>query len=349
LAKKTTAIAITVLASSVYLSGCGLFSVGKKDKIDPPQNISYTKQSEQVTSKNMDAKATKNSVMTELYLVDRNGYVVSKTLPLPKSTSVAKQALQYLVNGGPVEDMLPNGFRAVLPVNTEVNLNIKDGTAIADFSSEFKNYKAEDEERILQSITWTLTQFNSIKNVEIQVNGKPLTEMPVNGTPINPDGLSRADGINVDTSGVADITNTHPLTVYYLAQNGKNYYYVPVTKRVPNSQTDDISAAVNELIKGPDLQSSLVSGFLPDAALVSKPKVVNGNVTLNFNKSILDNFDHKMISDDVLNALVLSLTEQQGIESVTVEVDGNTHLVNEEGKSLTKPVTRPQKVNTGSF
>ena len=57
----------------------------------------------------------------------------------------------------------------------------------------------------------------------------------------------------------------------------------------------------------------------------------------------------KDISEHVLNTLVLSLTEQPGIEGVAVTVNGKAELVDEEGKKLTEPVTRPEKVNTGSF
>ena len=38
------------------------------------------------------------------------------------------------------------------------------------------------------------------------VNGEPLKEMPVNGTPINQEGLTRANGINNDLSDVIDVT-----------------------------------------------------------------------------------------------------------------------------------------------
>lgn len=56
-----------------------------------------------------------------------------------------------------------------------------------------------------------------------------------------------------------------------------------------------------------------------------------------------------MISNEVLDPLVLTLTEQKGIKSVAVEVDGSTKVVTEDGKSVSEPVTRPEKVNTGSF
>ncbi|RLQ98017.1 GerMN domain-containing protein [Falsibacillus albus] len=346
-------IAITVLASSMYLSGCGLFGGNNKEKLDPPQDVSYLKEGKSVDAsadKNSN-KATEKAIQTELYLINKDGYVVAQTFALPNTQSIAKEALEYLVDGGPVTEMLPNGFRAVLPADTEVlGVDIKDdGKAVVDFSKEFTKYQAADEQKILQAITWTMTQFDTVKKVELRVNGTPLKEMPVKGTPISADGLSRADGINMDTSGVADITNTHPITVYYLSQNGKGYNYVPVTKRVDNSERDDVAAVVKELVDGPGYNSNLVTDFLPDVKLVDAPEFDAGKVTLNFNESVLGSFKEKKISQYLMNSLVLSLTEQPEIKSVAIEVNGSTKLVDDQGESLTEPVTRPEKVNTGSF
>ena len=56
-----------------------------------------------------------------------------------------------------------------------------------------------------------------------------------------------------------------------------------------------------------------------------------------------------MISKHVINSLVLSLTEQPGVESVAITVQGNAEIVTDDGEKITEPVTRPEKVNTGSF
>lgn len=356
--KAKVSIAVSVLASSVYLSGCGLLSFGDdKEKIDPPQDLSYLKEGEKVdTAKgeeaekevNKEEEANAETVMTELYLIDKNGYVVSQSLPLPGEESVAKQAIEYLVKNGPVENVLPNGFRAVLPADTQVTVDIKEGTAIADFSPEFNNYQPEDEQRILQSVTWTLTQFDSVEKVELRVNGYPLTEMPVNGTPIDEKGLTRKVGINVDTSGVVDPTSTKPLTVYYVSQTDDKSYYVPVTKRVSSNSVDEVTAVVNELIDGPGYSSSLASDFT-GAKLLDDPKVEDGTVTLNFNEAVYGSLEEKMVSEHMLNSLVLSLTEQKGIKGVSVLVNGEATVVSKDGETITEPVTRPENVNTISF
>ncbi|TMU85742.1 sporulation protein [Bacillus sp. BHET2] len=355
--KAKVSIAVTVLASSVYLSGCGLLSFGDgKEKIDPPQDLSYLKEGEKVdTAKGGESEkkvskeeANAETVMTELYLIDKKGYVVSQSLPLPGQESVAKQALEYLVVNGPVQNVLPNGFRAVLPADTQVTVDIKDGKAIADFSPEFNNYQPEDEQKILQSVTWTLTQFDSVEKVELRVNGYPLTEMPVNGTPIDDKGLTRKVGINVDTSGVVDPTSTKPLTVYYVSQTDDKTYYVPVTKRVSSKSVDEITAVVNELIDGPGYSSSLASDFT-GAKLLDDPKLEDGTVTLNFNEAVYGSIEEKIVSEHMLNSLVLSLTEQKGIKGVSVLVNGEATTVSKDGKTITEPVTRPENVNAISF
>jgi germination protein M len=344
------------LAASGFISGCGLFEKGK-EKLDPPKEVSYLKEGQELESSPGNAakqqiaseEEAEKTVTRDLYLIDRNGFVVAQTLPLPASDSPARQVLEHLVADGPVTEILPNGFRTVLPADTTVDVDIKDGTAVVDFSKEFAKYEAKDEKKILQAITWTLTQFDSIERVQLKMNGHQLKEMPVDGTPISKEGLTRRDGINLEESGVADITNTRPLTVYYLTQADDEPYYVPVTKRVPNTEADDVTAVVNELAEGPGMMNALISGLSSDAKLLKDPEVKEGVVTLHFNEAVLGGAGENVISEETLKSLVLSLTELEDVKSVDISVEGKEKLVNEKGESLTAPVSRPEKVNAGSY
>ncbi|WP_459499240.1 GerMN domain-containing protein [Bacillus sp. C1] len=338
---------VCTVVSAALLAGCGLLNNEKEtEQIDPPKQVTYTDGEKKTATKEKQGQ-TKNY---ELYLVDKNGYVVPQTLalPAPKQNEVVKQTLEYLVKDGPVENLLPNGFKAVLPAGTTMSMNLKkDGTAVIDFSKEMKNYKKEEERQIVESVAWTLTQFKDIKQVQFQINGEKLTKMPVAGTPVG-EGVSRADGINFDDEQVTDVTNTKPVTLYFMAQSNKQQYYVPVTRRVAEGKENDITTVVNELVKGPT-HGSLLNDFNSGVKLITNPKLQNGNVTLNFNENIYANKDKNMISNYVLKSLVLSLTEKQGVKNVSIEVNGKANLVNEKGEKLTKPVDRPQNVNTGSF
>lgn len=381
-----SALAATLLVTSALASGCGMLDFQKKEEIDPPQDIAYLEDStetevtanvetetedgtlegteegkeegkgtdvnkeEEGTEKADESGEKAGTSQTEIYLIDANGYVVPQTLTLPKAENEAKQALEYMVANGPVSEILPNGFKAVLPADTSINsVEIKEGVATVDFSKEFKEYKAEEETSILEAITWTLTQFDGVKQVKLQIEGTALSEMPVNKTAI-PSAASRNMGINTDTSESSDIMNTRPVTVYFMAGDTDNYYYVPVTKRVSNSE-GDVEAVLSSLIKGPGYSTPLVSEFRPDTELLDEPGLKDGVVSLNFNESIYSSFDgeEKVVSEHLLNELVLSLTEQKGIDKVDVQVNGKYDLMKEDGKKLTEPVSRPESLNTGKY
>lgn len=338
------------IATSVLLAGCGWLGGDQKENIDPPQEDVTWSDDANLDGNDQDETAIDSLNPQVLYLIDENGYVVPQTLalPLPETLEVAKQALQYLVEGGPVSHLIPDGFRAVLPEGTEIDLDIQEGTAIVDFSNEFSTYNPKDEMRILQAVTWTLTEFENVERVHFRINGHQLDAMPANGTPIG-DGATRNDGINIDTAGVMDITNTRPVTVYFIYQEGDNKYYVPVTKRVSNEVDNDIEAVVQALVQGPSIRSELLPGLNHSVALLEPPTIEDTQVTLNFNEAISESFTTMMITEDTLNSLVLSVTEQPGIESVSILVNGEAEAVTQDGESLAEPVTRPEKLNTGSF
>lgn len=338
-----------LIALSIIVSGCSLGSEKTMNETDPPP-VSYVDESVSFDSNVEETSKEMVSEMTtrELYLIDQNGLVAPQALQLPKSEGVARQALEYLVQDGPVSELLPNGFQAVLPPGTEIfGVNIKDGVAIADFSEQFKDYRPEDELKILQSITWTLTQFESVETVKIRINGYDQEVMPVNGTPIG-EGFSRANGINMETNNMVDVSNSKGVTLYFLSQNGENVYYVPVTRRV-NSNEDQLKAVVTQLLAGPSNFTNLLTDFRHGVQLIEEPRYANGVVTVNFNEALLNHIEGTAISEEVLNLLVLSLTEQAGVEKVAIEVNGDNKILMATGEFLSEPVARPLKVNSGKY
>jgi germination protein M len=53
-----------------------------------------------------------------------------------------------------------------------------------------------------------------------------------------------------------------------------------------------------------------------------------------------------MINNDVLQPLVLSLTEQKGVKSIEIQINGKLTALDQQGKPLSQPVSRPKDVNT---
>lgn len=354
--KRFQAATILVIVSMLFLTACSFGMKDKAKEMDVPP-VSYIDEDEPLQfeeegddngeDKNANEQATEQQelVERELYLIDANGLVVPHTFALPKTESVLKQALEYLVEDGPISDMLPNGFQAVLPAGTTVDVNLKeDGLVIADFSTEFNDYDPEKELQILQAITWTLTQFDNVDKVKIRINGYDQETMPKNGTPIG-DGWTRENGINLEKDAVTDIVNSKGVTLYFLAQYGDETYYVPVTRRVSVSSDEDmIALAVKELLKGPSIHSPLLTDFRQGVELLDEPRYANGEVTLNFNEAILSELQSSAISEEALNMLVFTLTEQPGIESVAIEVNGEANVLSEDGNVI-EAVSRPASIN----
>jgi len=335
--------------SAMLLSGCGLFGPEKETiSIDaPPQSEVATDVPSSTTTPGAATETPEPAVQATsermVYLLDANGYVVPVSLSLPKVEGLAKQALSYMVKGGPVESMLQGGFSAVLPKGTEVKgLLIKNGVATIDFSKEFKAYDEKDEKRILDAVTRTLTEFSNVKTVQIWVNGTPLTEMPAANTPITQ--LDRDHGVNLELADGAVPGNTSTVTVYFQGQlDDARTYYVPVTRLVPET-ADVAKAAVEELIKGPKQGSQLFSSLLRTTRVLDV-KQEKDLVTVNLSSDILKYDDGKEASPEALQSLVLSLTESTGAKQVQLLVEGKP-LANTD---YTKPVSRPIQLNPMQF
>ena len=335
---------IFAIAAMIPLVGCGVEKQSGSNINPPPSHQKAVQkdkdQAKTAATQSTDQKKAK-TVNREVYLIDQNGHVTPQTFALPNTPSPATDVLKYLVKDGPVEELLPDGFQAVLPAGTTFTVNLADGVATVDFSKEFANYKASQEEQIMEAITWTLTQFDTIDHVKLSLNGKMLNQMPVAKTPIAPDGLSRKDGINVTLGNVVDLRASDSVTIYYLSQNDSgDTYYVPVTRRI-DATKDMLSAKVDALIHPPVSDASLESPFNTDAALVDEPVVKDGIVTLNFNEQLFNDPKKRVVSDKAVNCLALSLIGTDGIKKVAVEVKGKAEMTLDNGKALTEPVTKP--------
>ncbi|MFD1065414.1 GerMN domain-containing protein [Oceanobacillus locisalsi] len=330
----------------VLLAGCFKGEQSSKE-VDPPQNaeaVNGEEAADEEATDEEDAAAApeEDTVSRELYLIDSNGMVASQMidLPVPEENQVAQQVVEYMVKGGPVTPMLPNGFQAVLSEDTEV-LGIdlqEDGTIVVDLSGDFSEYEASSELPILEAVTHTLTQFDNVHKVKLRVDGVDLKEMPVNGTPIN-NGYTRANGINLTNNDTLDYFNSSPVTMYYPAEQENNRYYVPVTQYVEMEDEKDITGVINELINGPGYQNQVVNVFSPEAALTEDPVIEEGVANLTFNEGILMDAEQHIISDEVMETVVRTLTERPEIDAVNVQVENVDEVFNENGEPYSAPVS----------
>ncbi|WP_246031680.1 GerMN domain-containing protein [Salibacterium salarium] len=346
------------------LQGCGFGNnEGSGEMDEPPEEVTEeiewedlesgdeeggTEEEEMEESSSEEGNETDGNTDTverELYLLDEEGMVVPQTFELPKEEGVLNQSLEYLVSEGPLTSMLPNGFQAVLPAGTEVDVHLtENGTAITDFSPEFRDYDPKHEQSILQAVTWTLTQFENVDDVSFQINGYEQETMPVNDTPIG-ESYSRENGINLENGQVSDMTGSDSVTIYFLSQNQDASYYVPVTRRIKGQEEGSLlGAAMEELVKGPSPESSLYDVFREGTSLADEVTIDGKTASLSFNEGLLTEQEGTAVSDEALHAIALSATEFEGIEEVELNVEGVDDVVKVNGESV-EPLARPALVN----
>ncbi|SPF43119.1 conserved hypothetical protein [Candidatus Desulfosporosinus infrequens] len=172
-----------VFLSLIFLMGCGTLEtlVNKDgtatsfgdfiggDKTTPPTTSTETT----VTP----AETSADSMTIALYFADSTGkYLVKEQRVLPKTASLARETVTEWLKG-------PAGIKgttllASVPTSTMLlDIAIKENVAIIDLSKEFLRPNPKvSHEAALYGLVDTLTQFSTIKQVQIRIEGKPLTK-----------------------------------------------------------------------------------------------------------------------------------------------------------------------------
>ncbi len=268
-----------------------------------------------------------NVESSPIFLMDKNSYVALTSVALSSENVInkARELIKILTIGG-MDSKIPSGFSAIIPPNTEVlNLSFENGVLKVDFSKDLLNVSEDLEERLVESIVYTLTSLENVDRVIIYVEGDILTKLPK--TKINlPPALDKTFGINkeFDLTSTKNITD---VTIYYINQINDNYYYVPVTKYV-NDTRDKASIVIDELAKNFDFNKNLMS-FLNEGTQLVSSNIKDGKMLLNFNEDILNNSISGDISKEILDTISLSMGANYEVSEVVFYV-GDRKLYNVE-------------------
>ncbi len=273
---------------------------------------------------NLDIKEELEYVNTEvesspIFLMDQNSYVALTNVAVNEANieSKARQLIKVLTIGG-MDSKIPSGFSAIIPPNTEVlNLSYENGIIKVDFSKDLLDVSENLEEKMVESIVYTLTSIDKVDGVIIYVEGDILTKLPKSKINL-PSTLNKTFGINkeFDLTSTKDITD---VTIYYINQISDNYYYVPVTKYI-NDDRDKMSIIIDELSSSLDVNKNLMS-FLNEGTKLVSSEIAEGNMYLDFNSDILNDSVGEDISKETLDVISLSVGANFEVKSVVLSVD----------------------------
>lgn len=268
-----------------------------------------------------------------IYLLDSNNYVAGTTISFVDKPNNKEEKIRLLIESliidGKRQNSIPNGFRAIIPVGTKIlDIKIEDDLVKVDFSKELLETKEEYEEKILESIIYTITSIKGINRVSISVEGVPLTKLPKTNI-LLPLIIDKSIGINkkYDLVNRNDITS---VTIYYTNKVKDNFYYIPVTKYF-NGKKDKIKIIIDELAGGPIYETNLMSFLSANAKLLDYDREDN-KMLLNFNQNIFSDIEEKNILEEVSYSIAYSIFDNYDVSEVLFSVN------NEVIKSIKKDI-----------
>ena len=251
-----------------------------------------------------------------IYLLDNNNYLSRAKASVNNQDEITKATdlIEILTENGKKTSTIPNGFKTVLPKNTKVlDLTLKDKILTINFSKEFNNVTIDYEEKLIESLIYTLTSIEGIDKIKILIEDKPLTELPNSKIKL-PEYLDKHYGINkqYELTSLEDIDS---YTIYYVLNYNDEVYYTPVTKYINNQNQDKVKIIINELATSLVYESNLMS-YLDTNVKLLDYELTDNVIKLNFNDLILSDITNNLILEEVMYTIGLSLCEDLDIEEV---------------------------------
>ncbi|WP_268627315.1 GerMN domain-containing protein [Paenibacillus alvei] len=330
-----------VLTLPLLLTACN----GTSGAIDPPPADVEAKMMTAADGKsginvNPTDAAQQQANMT-IYAQDRHGYLapISYQWNSEDPAVVAQASLEMLVKDGVHKGMLPPGFTATLPKGTSLKVTLKpeQKTAFVELSKDFATYDKNDERKVMESITWTLTSLPNVDQVQLWVDSKKLSEMPVDHTPMDTP-LSRQLGINLEKDLSVNYLRSMPVTLYFssYSEEGKAYF-IPVTRLVEPS-SDLVRATLEQMISGP-LNKKAMNMVMTKETKINDIAANGDTLTVDLTDTMFEKGDQ--VPAELVKAVVLSLTERQGVKKVQLKINGNMDIQGTDKINYSEPVTRP--------
>lgn len=256
-----------------------------------------------------------------IYLLDDNNYLSRTKINASNKDIISKSTdlIEALIIDGKKKDVISNGFRALLPKETKIlNIELENEILTIDFSQEFNNIKEEYEEKLIESLIYTLTSLDGIDKIEILVEGKKLTKLPNSKKPL-PEYLDKEYGINKQYE-LTSLSDIYSYTVYYVNTYNNESYYTPVTKYINDDNQDKVKIIIDELSTAITYETNLMS-YLDTNVKLLDYEIIDNKIKLNFNNLILSDITSNVILEEVMYTIGLSMCNELEVEEVIFQVD----------------------------
>ena len=274
-------------------------------------------QDENVIDVNLEVEYTNSMPTTNIYLLNNDNYLVKTEVILTKKDK--EKQIEYVLECLKEENKntYPKELKGIIPKDTEIlNIKIEDKYVTINFSKEFLNINKEIEEKVLESITYSILNLKEIDGIYLEVEGKLLEELPNSKTKISYP-LNKSIGINKEYN-IQNRNDINKTVVYYLEDIDNTNYYVPVTKYL-NSKDDKIKVIIDSLTTSYIYEKNLMSVLNTNLKLNSYNEEENV-FFLDFNSNLYDK--NNKILEEVIYSISYSVFDNYDVNSIVFSVDG---------------------------
>ena len=258
---------------------------------------------------------------SKVYLLNKDLLVETKVVNKSSNEIFAKikDIISTLTINSDKQKYIDDNFKPLIPENTKVlDITLVNGLLKINFSQEFLNIDASQEEKMIEAIVYSLTKLDEVQKIMLFVEGKKLDCLP-NSKKALPLELTKTYGIN-KVYNVNNIFTMDVLNLYYYININDDYHLVPVSIFTNNSD-DKVEVIIEELKASPIHQSNLMS-FLASNATLLDYEIKENTIKLEFSSYILDNFFNDKLIEEVKYAISASLCDTLGVKQVDFIVNG---------------------------
>lgn len=268
-----------------------------------------------------------------VYVEHESGYVVKTEIEVCEDCSAVESVFAGIQNAS---ERLPSNIEGLIPASSILrDYQLDDDILTLNLSESFLYYRSSQEENLLSSLVWSMTELPHVNRVHLQIEGEQVNNLNT-GIDVGR-GLTRAMGINLEV-GAPRAIDAQMMKLYFLTDDTDDALLVPVTRLAPN-YVDPFEYAVSALVRGP-IGATYISVFNHRVTLLERPKIEDGILTLNFCSGLFYNQEQTQVSSQVIRQLVMTMTEFDEIYEVSVVIEGSSRVFDDAGNPITVPVSR---------
>jgi len=247
-------------------------------------------------------KKDKDATLKTVVFKDRDDELIPISIDFYSSVELEKDVRNRidLMKSHEFEDY---GLYPVLNEHLTVqSVELDKGILTIDFNDEL--YSNADALDIIETLTYTMTDYADVQQLKLQIDGKNITNLPNSYIPVT--SLTGNLGLNNFEDASHFLHQTIPVMVYAKKDIQQYSYYVPTTMRI--DETVSLKKQVQTILKYIDSKIHLIDA-----------KLENEVLTLELDSNIL--LDNERIDQTLEDLIVLSLCTLPNVKDVEIQIN----------------------------